>query len=741
MDLATQRLMSGAAGAGGAPKHISDYFVQHGWEGYGGAKYLAVPSASENDFNSVGGMVLIKHYDDDYNYPWLLFDTERGNSKALEMSDGNAEVTTYSVTFNNSYITVGGNQRGVNGGSGSSNSDTGYGKYIGIIFRREDHFFKMGSYNGQGSAKTITHGMKSTPSMIWIKSYSDNRQWVCWHREYSTLKGSDYQWRQEERGNAYSSTKINSVNDTTFTLSNHSDVTASGTNFTWYAFGGEEEIWGPKGDQKAIISGTVNQSVTHNGGEMRVVGWRPQFAIGRKMNNINTSNGSDLNRGNTCVYSEMGTMNLGCPGVERRQGMAFNREENSDHSNTFQEHTGTFSQTNEGLWAGDELTRSSDGNCDTIYWAVRTHYDDSWNGNKNQICRNQYYSGSTSGRKYFSGMTASTTYPQQRVDWMMIMKRNTNSGHRKTRLASRAKWGAWLDYLVQDRYWQYNARIDMSHNQNGPIGYGGTDNWYNSGSSQTYDVTYLQNTPGVIMPVTWAGKGTGNRTLPHDLQVKPELFVYWLGDHMGGSYTGAYIHHIGLGNNENPGVNWWQHYMTLQSDDQGMSQTASTALISQEPTKDNLYLGGSLNTSGQAWYGMIMASKTGILKIGHYVGDGNAEQDIDCGFSNGIRAIIIKRFDEAGCQSAPGYNTKARYYFFGAGRGLDNDNSSTKTDYWVDLKNQYGEKKWDNSSSYDDNGINHLASGFTACQPNAQAANQVNLNANNGKYIFVAFAN
>lgn len=740
MEQNTQRLLMGSSG-GGAPKHIDDYFVQHGWNGYGSSKYLYVPQASKNNFTTVGGMILIKAYDNDYNYSWLLFDTVRGNSKALEMAEGNQQVTTYTVSFGNSYITVGSNQRGVNGGSGNSYSDTAWGDYIGIIFRQEDHFFKLGSYNGTGSAQTITHGMKSTPSMIWVKQYNGNRQWVCWHKEYSDLKGTDYQWRQETTDDAYSSTKINSVNDTTFSISNHSDMSVSGNQYMWYAFGGEEEIWGKNGDEKAIISGTVNQSVTHNGGEMRVVGWRPQFAIGKKMNNRNQSNGSDLNRGNTCVYSEMGTMNLGCPGVERRQGMAFNREHLSDNSSIFQEHTGTFSQTNEGLWAGDELTRSADGNCDTIYWAVRAPYNDSWNGDKNRICQNSYYTGNSTSRKYYGGMTPSSTYPQQRVDWMMIMKRTGNDGSRMAKLTSRAKWSGFIDFLIQAKYWGYSARINMSHNVQGPIGYGSQNNWNNYGYYQRYDCTWLQNTPGVIMPCVWAGKGTGARTLPHDLGVKPELFVYWLGDYMGNNYNGGFIHHIGMGNNENPGTNWWQHRITMQSDDHGMSQTASTSFMAQEPTKDNLYLGGSLNTSGQGWYGMLMASKPGILKIGHYVGNGNAEQDVDCGFSNGIRAIIIKRYDDAGTQSSPGYNTKARYYFFGSGRGLDNDNSSTKTDYWQDMKSNYGEKKWDNSNSYDDNGINHLSSGFTACQPNSQAANQVNLNANNGKYIFVAFAN
>ena len=83
----------------------------------------------------------------------------------------------------------------------------------------------------------------------------------------------------------------------------------------------------------------------------------------------------------------------------------------------------------------------------------------------------------------------------------------------------------------------------------------------------------------------------------------------------------------------------------------------------------------------------------------------------------------------------------AHYYFFGSGRGLDNDNSTTKTDYWHALSTNQIEQRFDTSNSYEDNGVNHLAAGFTACQPNSFATNQVNLNVNNGKYMFIAFAN
>ena len=741
MDLQTQRLMQGASG-GGAPKHIDDYFVQHGWEGYG-SKSLYVPGANNNDFTTVGGMFMTKCYDNYDGISWQIYDTVRGDSKRLDMDSTALEQTNNTLTFNQSYISLSSNNNQFNywNGSAQQHQGGGWGQHYGCIFKAEDHFFKLGSYSGNGGTQTITHGMKSIPSMIWIKVYAGSgAHWSCWHREYSTHKGSEYCFYIDQKNNAFSDSRVSNVTATQFTLNSSGNVNASGSSYVWYAFGGEEEIWGPKGDQKAIVSGVFNQSVSHSGGRIATPGWRPQVCFAKKMSNVSggspSSTDSDLNRGHSLWFNDqVGT--LGAPGNEIRSGMAFTSSMGLERSGHFAETFGHVSATNEGLWANQNTTTSS--SCDSIYWAIRAPYNDAHADDKNRICRNVYYTGSTSGRRTFSGMTPSSAMPHQRVDLMMKFKRMGNDGQRWAKLASRFYHMCGDDQLVGNKYWQSQNDIYLAvNNYAGPIAYGSEDDWNNYYQYQRYDVTYLQYTPGVFMPLQWHGLGTGNRTLPHDLGVKPELIMYKLTSYMGNSSTGAYFHHIGHGDNED-GQNWWKYGQTLQSDDQGQWSNAVNYLTA-EPDKDNIYLSSTLNNSSLGWAGYAFASKTGISKVGYYTGNGSS-LNVDCGFTNGIRAIIIKRYDQAGCQSAPGYNTKARFYFFGSGRGLDNDDSSTKTDYWQDLKSQYGERKWDNSNTYEDNGIDALAAGFTARQPNAQAANQVNLNANNGKYAFVAFAN
>ena len=646
MDQTTQRLMQGASG-GGAPKHIDDYFVQHSWEGYGSTEYLYVPQASKNDFTTVGGMVIIKGYDSTQygEGSWGIWDTVRGDNKRLQMHQSNNQ-DTYNVQIGNQTISVPNNQGHVNFADGTSHSDTGSGEYFGMIFRQEDHFFKLGNYSGNGGTQTITHGMKSIPSMIWIKSYTGSvgGSWMAWHREYSTHKGSDYVWALEGQSAPYSSTRINNVTATQFSVNSSNFVNNSSTSYVWYAFGGEEEIWGLKGDEKAIISGVVNQSVTHSGGTIRAVGWRPQFCIGKKTNAINASHGSDLNRGHNCVYTSAGPMNLSGPGVEQRAGLAFNVNRMSDYASKFQESKGFISQTSEGLWAGEVLTRAQDGNCDVLYWAIRSPYSDNHADNKDRILRNIYYTGSNTGRRVFGGMTPTSTMVHQQVDWMMIFNRSGNAGGGKARLLSRAKYVAQLSdglFGGGSMYWQGGAGMNISTNLGGPIAYGGKSGYNRYYDYEKFDMSYMQNTPGICMPFVWGGDGTGNgRVIPHDLQVKPELIAYWNTEHQGGP-NGGMLHHIAMGNSETPGLNWWQHTMSMSSDNHQQSQTPTTGRIYSEPTKNNITIGSTLNSSGKGYYGIVMASKTGIVKIGNYIGDGQAEQDIDCGFSNGIRFLII----------------------------------------------------------------------------------------------------
>ena len=56
---------------------------------------------------------------------------------------------------------------------------------------------------------------------------------------------------------------------------------------------------------------------------------------------------------------------------------------------------------------------------------------------------------------------------------------------------------------------------------------------------------------------------------------------------------------------------------------------------------------GGNNGSGNEYIAYLFGDLDGISKAGTYTGNGSA-QDIDCGFTNGARFVMIKRADDAG---------------------------------------------------------------------------------------------
>ena len=117
------------------------------------------------------------------------------------------------------------------------------------------------------------------------------------------------------------------------------------------------------------------------------------------------------------------------------------------------------------------------------------------------------------------------------------------------------------------------------------------------------------------------------------------------------------------------------------------------------------------NKENNTYISYLFASVPDVSKVGSYTGTA-ADLDIDAGFTNGARFVLIKRVDDVG-----------DWYFWDAERGIIEGNDPylllnsaalevTNTDY-----------------------IDPLNSGFRITS-NAPAA----LNANGGEYIYLAFA-
>ena len=207
----------------------------------------------------------------------------------------------------------------------------------------------------------------------------------------------------------------------------------------------------------------------------------------------------------------------------------------------------------------------------------------------------------------------------------------------------------------------------------------------------------FRKAPGFFDVVTWAGNATNGRTVAHDLGSVPEMIITKRTDGTGHWYT----YHSGLANTQ---------YVYLNA----VNAVATGSMWGNTtPTSTVFTLGsGQPNEIAQNYVGYLFATLSGISKVGSYSGTGSAV-NVDCGFTNGARFVLIKRADSTG----------GDWYIWDTARGIAAGNDP------------YLVPNTDAAEVTNTDYIDPLSSGFTVTS-SAPAA----LNASGGTYIFLAIA-
>ena len=146
------------------------------------------------------------------------------------------------------------------------------------------------------------------------------------------------------------------------------------------------------------------------------------------------------------------------------------------------------------------------------------------------------------------------------------------------------------------------------------------------------------------------------------------------------------------------------------------ASTGFTYWANTTPTAPHFYVsnvpaGDIVNQNNNPFLALLFATLPGISKVGSYSGTGN-NINVDCGFTNGARFVLIKRTDGTG-----------DWYLWDSVRGIVSGN-----DPYIRLNSSYQQ-----ITTYDY--IDPLSSGFTVPQ-----AGLNDLNTSNGNYIFLAIA-
>ena len=216
------------AGVADKTKYIDEVFSTYVYTGNGGANQI-----TNNIDNSKGGLVWMKNRDRSTYASNLVFDTERGSTKYILTDAAEAEATsgagTGINTFNDDGFTLQGNGYGTN-----YNTEN----FVSWNFRKQKGFLDIVTYTGNGSVRTISHGLGSVPGLIMIKNLSDVNSWFTYHRD---LGPSSYVMLNHV--NAENPSQSWFMNDTAptateFTLGTGGNVNQSGDDFIAYVFAG-----------------------------------------------------------------------------------------------------------------------------------------------------------------------------------------------------------------------------------------------------------------------------------------------------------------------------------------------------------------------------------------------------------------------------------------------------------------------------------------------------------------------
>ena len=215
--------------------YIEDIFSTQVWAG---TSHSVNPRSVVNnlDLSTDGGLVWVKERTGGQSH--VLFDTERGATKALECAGSAAEETqTDGVTaFNSNGFTVGG---------GGKVNDTGknYGNWS---WKSTPGFFDVVSWTGNASNGTISHSLGCVRGMIIVKRNDSSDDYVVYHRGISDQLGNNpghyYLYLNDTNTYMGGSTRFQNTaaTSTVFSIGTDSAVNASGGSYVAYVFAGGE---------------------------------------------------------------------------------------------------------------------------------------------------------------------------------------------------------------------------------------------------------------------------------------------------------------------------------------------------------------------------------------------------------------------------------------------------------------------------------------------------------------------
>jgi len=746
------------AGGGVKKKYIDDVFSTGGYY----ATYTGTHTHPTGmDLTSDDGLTIFHRYmGSGVGNAAAFLDTFNRTDKKWSQWDDNSSMqesasTNYWNGFNSSGVSIGPYWSSYHSSTNSWPANMCYN----TSFKKHKGFFDLVEWTANGSQQTISHSLGTQPGFIMIKKLtgSTNQGRVFgYHRQ---MKANNKGWVKQTNHNDNSRNYV-SATSSNFTVSvvNDGYVTAqeNGAKYVAYIWADYDSAdWGETGDQNIIRCGTYTGNGNSSPGQVVDIGWDPHWII----------HFGYRGQGMYVMSQDLGIGTLG--GEWLNDESCFRLIDLNFDGGAYK-----------GTWPGHTSDWGSVYNGFSIIpgkgFQVR--------GNGNRLNK--------SGEKYYYvAVRKASQKPAENISEYFDCKKWTGNNQMNKRISLTFDPDMfWLferngsDAQFSDRAGQQrrvttgsatksvNGRLDDRNNAAELVRYNGNyapayylpktlhlpaQHVWNSGDY--YTSTAWKRKYGVMAQVNYYGTGGTTQTLNHDLGVKPAAIIVMQ------TYNGT-------GYNSN--AMWCDSTYVPDMGDGKLLELTSDANVQ---TRNDFFGDGSggyvatdtqfrvaqhNNGSGDRMFSAyLFANIPGKVKFGQYTGNGTSEgdsQQINAGFSNGIKWIIIHKMSGGNAGSERG-----GFMMADTTRGINNGSNSYDPvlptwgggqQFWGALN--YGEAKASQNSAFTGGGNwmendlidNNYSAGFVVKRASSWNYNGnaqlefFNLNQNGYKYWYWAVA-
>jgi len=457
--------------------------------------------------------------------------------------------------------------------------------YVSWTFREQPKFFDVVTYTGTGSNTTIAHSLGSVPGSIIVKRTDTTAAWAVYHR---SLANTQYLVLNTTAAAATGATWWNSTTPTSavFSIGTDASVNASGGTYVAYLFAHDAGGFGTAGTDNVISCGTFTGNTTVT------LGYEPQWILLKNSGGVEDWYIHDTMRG----WPVSGDAKVLYPNLSSAE---------SATAQIFPNATGFTTSIGGGTY---------------IYIAIRRG-PMKVPTDATTVFKPLTYSG--------TGATASITgvgFPPSAV------LSASRTGSTDPVFIDKLR-GVGLIIRTPQTFSESNIPTTLtSFDQNG-VTYGAQG--FVNGSTVPYVNYMLQRAPSFFDEVCYTGTGV-NRTITHNLAVVPELMIVKCRSN---TIDGWMVYSATLPASSKIILN--RDYAELAGETTTWNSTRPTASVFSVGTESNV------NNSGFTYVNYLFATCAGVSKVGSYTGTG-AAQTINCGFTAGVKFVLIKRTDSTG---------------------------------------------------------------------------------------------